>query len=235
MVRLAGAVALCALLAAAHHAAADADALWYIVSEQCVPDQQQFHSPKPCDLVDLADGYVVLKDRVGDTQFLLMPTARIAGIESPEILAPGSPNYWNAAWQARHFVDERTHRTMPRETISLAINSADGRTQNQLHIHIDCLRLDVQAALREHAGDIGTTWGQFPAKLSGHDYMAMRIDRPDLGDTNPFVLLADGIPGARTDMARYTLVVVGDPGGFVLLAGHGSGEELQDHACAAAH
>ena len=235
MVRLAGAVALCAMLAAPHYAAADADALWYIVNEQCVPDQQQFHSPKPCDQVDLAAGYVVLKDRVGDTQFLLMPTAHITGIESPEILAPGSPNYWNAAWQARHFVDERAHRTMPPETISLAINSADARTQNQLHIHIDCLRLDVQAALREHAGDIGTAWGLLPAKLSGHDYMAMRIDRPDLGDTNPFVLLADGIPGARADMAQYTLVVVGDPGGFVLLAGHGSGEELQDHACAAAH
>jgi CDP-diacylglycerol pyrophosphatase len=223
------------MLAAPHYAAADADALWYIVNEQCVPDQQQFHSPKPCDQVDLAAGYVVLKDRVGDTQFLLMPTAHITGIESPEILAPGSPNYWNAAWQARHFVDERAHRTMPPETISLAVNSADARTQNQLHIHIDCLRLDVQAALREHAGDIGTAWGLFPAKLSGHDYMAMRIDRPDLGDTNPFILLADGIPGARADMAQYTLVVVGDPGGFVLLAGHGSGEELQDHACAAAH
>ena len=235
MVRLAGDVALCALLTAPRHAAADADALWYIVNEQCVPDQQQFHSPMPCDQVDLAAGYVVLKDRVGDTQFLLMPTAHITGIESPEILAPGSPNYWNAAWQARHFVDERAHRTMPPETISLAINSADARTQNQLHIHIDCLRLDVQAALLEHAGDIGTAWKPFPAKLSGHDYMAMRIDRPDLGDANPFVLLADGIPGARADMAQYTLVVVGDPGGFVLLAGHGSGEELQDHACAAAH
>ena len=53
---------------------------------------------------------------------------------------------------------------------------------------------------------------------------------------------ADGIPGARADMAHYTLVLVGVADGFVLLAGHadgianrGSGEELQDHACAAAH
>src|SRR5262249_24592028 len=124
-----------ALLAAApsHRANADPDALWYIVSEQCVPDQQQFQSPKPCELVDLTAGYVVLKDRVGETQFLVMPTARISGIESPEILAPNSPNYWEFAWQARRFVDQRAHRTMPRETISLAINSADGRTQNQLH------------------------------------------------------------------------------------------------------
>ena len=122
---IAGCVALLVLLLAPHHASADADALWYIVSEQCVPDQQQFHSPKPCELVDLAAGYVVLKDRVGDTQFLLMPTARISGIESPAILAPDAPNYWDAAWQARHFVDERAHRELPREAISLAINSAE--------------------------------------------------------------------------------------------------------------
>ena len=242
VMRSACAAALLALLAISRPAVADSDALWYIVSEQCVPDQQQFHSPKPCELVDLAAGTVVLKDRVGDTQFLLMPTARITGIESPAILAPDAPNYWDAAWQARHFVNERAHRDLSREAVSLAINSERGRTQNQLHIQIDCVRLDVQAALREHAGAVGPGWTPFPAKLAGHDYMAMRIDQPDLARTNPFTLLADGIPGARADMAHYTLVLVGAADGFVLLAGRaagitnrGSGEELQDHACAAAH
>lgn len=237
------AIFLCVLIVSlARHATADSDALWYIVNEQCVPNQQHFQSPKPCELVDLAAGYVVLKDRVGDTQFLVMPTARISGIESPEALAPDSPNYWEASWQARRYVDDRAHRALPRETISLAINSAYGRTQNQLHIHVDCTRLDVIAALREHADAIGPSWTKLPVKLSGHDYMAMRIDRPDLAGTNPLVLLADGIAGARADMASYTLVIAGTPTGFVLLAGRasgitnrGSGEELQDHACAAAH
>ena len=99
------AAALLGLLAG--RAAADPDALWYIISEQCVPDQQQAHSPKPCALVDLAAGYVVLKDRDGNTQFLVMPTARITGIESPAILAPDAPNYWQDAWDARRFVDAR--------------------------------------------------------------------------------------------------------------------------------
>lgn len=242
MVKAAFVATLLALLVANHRASADADALWYIVNEQCVPDQQQFKSPKPCEIVDLAAGYVVLKDRVGDTQFLVMPTARISGIESPEILAPNARNYWEPAWQARRFVDERAHRTLPREAISLAINSAKGRTQNQLHIHVDCTRLDVMAALREHANAIGAGWQPFPVKLSGHDYMTLYIEQPDLSHVDPFLLLADGIPGARADMAPYTLVVVGAPNGFVLLAGRaagltnrGSGEELQDHACAAAH
>jgi CDP-diacylglycerol pyrophosphatase len=245
--RLLTAVAIMAGVVVPHAASADENALWYIVSEQCVPDQQQFHSPKPCTQVDLAAGYVILKDRVGNTQFLLMPTARITGIESPEILAAGAPNYWEEAWQARRFVDERAHRDLPREVIGLAINSAFGRTQNQLHIHIDCMRTDVTAALRQHSTAIGTSWAKFPVPLVGHDYMAIRIDGAELGQINPFVLLADGVPGARADMARYTLVVVGDSvqgrDGFVALAGHavpgtgnrGSGEELQDHACAAAN
>jgi CDP-diacylglycerol pyrophosphatase len=240
--RSACAAALFVLLVISRHATADSDALWNVISQQCVPDQQQSHSPKPCELVDLATGYVVLKDREGDTQFLLMPTARITGIESPAILAPDAPNYWDAAWQARHFVDERAHRELSRDVMSLAVNSEIGRTQNQLHIHIDCVRRDVQASLREHADAVGPAWAPFPAKLADHDYMAMRIAQPDLTHTNPFILLADGIPDARADMGHYTLVLVGDPNGFVLLAGHatdatnsGSGEELQDHACAAAH
>jgi CDP-diacylglycerol pyrophosphatase len=236
-----GLVALLAPLFALRDASADPNALWYIISEQCVPDQQKLQSPKPCELVDLAAGYVVLKDRVGATQFLVMPTARISGIESPELLAKGARNYWADAWAARRYVDDRAHHALPREAISLAVNSASGRTQNQLHIHVDCARLDVIAALREHAVAIGRTWEPLPMKLSGHDYLAMRLAQPELGSADPFVLLADGVPGARADMGSYTLVVVGDPDGFVLLAGHatgftnlGSGEELQDHDCAAA-
>jgi CDP-diacylglycerol pyrophosphatase len=238
--------ALLALCVAPPPAFADPNVLWHIVSEQCVPDQQQFHVPKPCEQVDLAGGYVVLKDRDGGTQFLVMPIARITGIESAEILAPDAPNYWDAAWQARHFVNERAHRDLPRDALGLAINSVSGRTQNQLHIHVDCMRLDVTAALRAHAGAIGTTWTEFPEQLVGHDYMAMRIQQPELGATNPFALLADDVPGARADMGHYTLVVVGSnvqgKEGFVVLAGHatpatgnrGAGEQLQDHACAAA-
>ncbi len=235
-----------ALLCTPRPTSADANALWHIVSEQCVPDQKQNHSPIPCAKVDLADGYAVLKDRVGNTQYLLLPTVRVTGIESPEILAPNAPNYWADAWKARSFVEDRARRHLPRSAIGMAINSLNGRTQNQLHIHIDCVRLDVRTALRKHAADIGTSWSPFPALLVGHDYMAMRLEQPDLGGVNPFALLADGVPGARAEMERQTLVVIGDSfqgkDGFVLLADHarpdignwGAGEQLLDHACAAA-
>jgi CDP-diacylglycerol pyrophosphatase len=242
------ALSLCvlALSGGPRPASADANALWHIVSERCLPDEKQNHSPFPCAEVNLARGYAVLKDLVGNTQFLLIPTIPVRGIESGELLAPAAPNYWADAWQARRFVEDRARRHLPRDMIGLAINSLSGRSQNQLHIHIDCVRLDVHAALLAHAASIGAHWSRFPVPLTGHDYMAMRIEQAELGAINPFALLADGVPGARSDMAHWTLVVIGDSfqgkEGFVVLAGHavpasgdwGAGEQLLDHACAAA-
>src|SRR5215510_13677139 len=101
-----GAVGLAVLLAATARAA-DPNALWNIVHGKCVPHMTAGQGPAPCALVDLAGGYAVLKDIRGATQFLLIPTARVTGIESPEILVADSPNYWRAAWEARRFVDEK--------------------------------------------------------------------------------------------------------------------------------
>jgi CDP-diacylglycerol pyrophosphatase len=231
--------------------AADPSALWHIVNDKCVPDAQQNRDPSPCASVDLSDGvgrgYAVLKDIVGATQFLLIPTARIAGMESPELLALNAPNYWDDAWRARHFVEERAQRALPREALSLAINSSVGRSQDQLHIHIDCVRADVRASLAAHEADIQSVWAPFPMPLAGHSYRAMRVESIDLGPANPFQLLADSGPDMPAEMGMHTLVVVGmtyagGKPGFVLLddradlaAGdRASGEELQDHACAAA-
>jgi CDP-diacylglycerol pyrophosphatase len=227
--------------------AADPSALWRITNERCVPHQRDGDDPKPCALVDLAAGYVILKDLIGATQFLLMPTARTDGIESPEILAPNAPNYWDEAWRARRFTEERAGKSLPREVISLAINSAYGRTQNQLHIHIDCVRRDVRDALASHRDTVGRSWSNFPVALADQPWRAIRVDGPDLGPVNPFRLLAEGDPAAAAEMAKHTLVVVGmtwedNQPGFVvldenadLLAGNSaSGELLQDHDCALA-
>ncbi|KAA0085898.1 CDP-diacylglycerol diphosphatase [Mycolicibacterium sp. P9-64] len=229
----------------------DPNALWTIVNGQCVPDQLQYDNPAPCAQVDLSagqeNGYTVLKDLVGPLQFLLIPTGRITGIESPQILAPDAPNYFGAAWHARSFVEENAGRTLPRDWMSLAINSAQARTQTQLHIHVDCLRADVHEALVQHSSAVGPQWAEFPVPLAGRRYDAVAVDGEDLDAVNPFALLADGIPGARADMGNQTLVVAGavradGAPGFVVLADHvdeatgdmASGETLQDHdTCAA--
>jgi len=142
-------------------------------------------------------------------------------------------------------VQAAADRALPREDLSLAINSIHGRTQNQLHIHIDCIRADVRDALREHAAEIGDSWAPFPLPLSGHPYQAMRVETLDRPGATPFQLLADRLPAARADMEDETLIAVGatftdgEPG-FYLLASRadlatgnrGEAEELQDHSCA---
>ena len=239
------AAAACLATCPARSQAADPNVLWQIVHDRCVPHVEQFGVPLPCTIVDRAGGYAVLKDIEGATQFLLIPTARVTGIEDPAILAPDAPNYWQAAWDATNLVQAAADHALPREDLSLAINSIHGRSQNQLHIHIDCVGVDVRDALRQHAAEIGDTWAPFPVPLSGHPYQAMRVETLDRPGATPFQLLSDRLPGARADMGDETLVAVGatfgdGARGFYLLAGRadlavgnrGEGEELQDHSCA---
>jgi CDP-diacylglycerol pyrophosphatase len=238
--------ASCLLPASAH---ADQHALWKIVRGDCVPSKVRTGSPGRCVLVDvhrgIKRGYAVLKDLRGTAQYLLIPTSRMTGIESPAILAPRAPNYFSEAWRRRSFVERRLHRTLPREDVSLAINSSVGRTQDQLHIHIDCVRPDVRDSLRRQRAAIGPRWRPIATRLVGHRYMGMRVVGSSLS-ANPFKLLASRMPRARARMGSYSLVVVGQEfghrrSGFVVLAGRAdsagggaSGEELQDHTCAVA-
>jgi CDP-diacylglycerol pyrophosphatase len=136
---------------------------------------------------------------------------------------------------------------LPRDWLSLAINSEQARSQTQFHIHVDCVRADVHEEFIRHASEIGTEWTSFPVPLAGHHYSAVAVRDEDLDAVNPITLLADGLPGARAAMGDQTLVVVGTVGpdgepGFVVLADHadaatgdrGSGESLQDHTSCAA-
>lgn len=244
LARLLAAAALAiAWLTAPGARAANPDALWHIVHDQCAPDMAAKHTPAPCDAVDLAGGFAVLKDLHGATQLLLIPTDRITGIEAPEILAPGAKNYWRDAWSARPVFQRRAGRTVPREDLALAINSKFGRSQNQLHIHIDCVRADVRQVLDANARAIGPTWSALNVDLAGRRYRARRLDGEDLGSSDPFRLLAED-PQARADMSRETLVVIGARfqgarPGFVLLSDRadpltgdiGHGEDLLDPTC----
>jgi CDP-diacylglycerol pyrophosphatase len=240
-----------ALFGAAGAVQADALGLWRIVHDQCVAHFIASHDPAPCQTVRIDGGedrgYAVLKDLVGATQFLLIPTRRVSGIEDPALLAPGAANYFADAWGAIGLVSARAHAALPRDALSLAINAAAGRSQDQLHIHLDCVRADVRDALRRQAGGIGAAWAPLGEAVGGHRYLAMRVDGEGLDAANPFRLLADGVPGAAGEMGRHTLVVVGmifggGTPGFVLLddrsdplyGDFGNGESLQDHDCAVA-
>ena len=226
---------------------ANGQVLWSIVNGKCVPDQQANGKPDPCTEVSIGSGvdagYAVLKDRVGVSQYLVMPTRLITGIEDPQLLAPGATNYFAPAWRVRRLVDQRLGTTLTRDDVGIAVNSIYGRSQDLLHLHVDCLRIDVRDDLHRRLASLGRGWSA-PITLAGHGYYALRIHGDDSVPTDPFTALAKGLKVPPAEMGAWTLVLAGatfsDGPGFVLLAARadpasgydGSGESLQDHQCA---
>lgn len=232
-----------------HGANGDSGVLWRLVRDGCVPAaRRQAYPPKPCVEVsappgEFERGYAVLKDIRGRYQYLVLPVVRITGIESAAVVTPDAPNYFADAWVARLYVEAALHKTVPRDDLSLAVNSEYGRTQNQLHIHVDCVRPDVHDVLRKLLPTLTTRWTTLPVRLQGHVYRAEWVAGASL-TINPFRALADGLP-AGAPMGSYGLAVIGARSatgqpGFILLAtragttdnNDGSAEELQDHNCA---
>jgi CDP-diacylglycerol pyrophosphatase len=192
-----------------------------------------------------ADGVAILKDLVGVAQMLAIPTRRISGIEDPQMLAPDAPPVFADGWKAKALVEARLGQPLPREAVALAINSKWARSQDQLHVHVDCVAKPVAAAPADYRLSLDDHWRAITVPLAGRVYFARRLDSADFRDASPFRLLADGVEGAKADMGAYSLAAVGanfdGKPGFILLAdsfsleGGGHAEDIQDHRCEIAH
>ncbi|MBK5016804.1 MULTISPECIES: CDP-diacylglycerol diphosphatase [Pantoea] len=232
------ALAAVGMLAAALHFKKNSDALWQIVSEKCLPHQQNSGDPAPCQRVDQPHRYAMLKDMNGPLQYLLIPLDKITGIESPRLLQPATPNYFALAWHERTLLAQRRGSPIADRVLSLAINSQYGRTQNQLHIHLSCLRPDVRQQLDQLTPQLGGQWQEL--MLRKHRYWLRTLTAGELTQQSAFIRLADERPQARTEMGKYGLALAElSDGRLVLMAiernwlllNSGSAEELQDHAC----
>ena len=219
------------------------DSLRQIVQNQCVLDWIQHQDPAPCERVFLSDprnqdsGYAILPDKKGAAHYLLIPTHTMQGVDAEELLDPDMPNYFAEAWKARDVLTKFVGHPVQRTAIGLAVNNAHSRTQDQFHIHIDCLRRDVAETL--HAAAETVTAGWAPITVLGSPYQAMRIESVGLDGTSPFELLAHLGPEVRHHIGDYTVVVAGmqykSGAGFMLLTGTGAtGELLLDSTCAVA-
>ncbi|SDL14933.1 CDP-diacylglycerol pyrophosphatase [Nonomuraea maritima] len=97
---------------------------------------QRCHGNNSC--LQNGDDYVVMpgnNNTSGYTNFILVPTQRINGIECPWICNSHAPNYWDAA---AYFATRPP--TVVRTPVGLGINSQRARTFNQLHIHMATAR-----------------------------------------------------------------------------------------------
>jgi CDP-diacylglycerol pyrophosphatase len=219
-------------------AAADPDALWKIVGGQCVPEAQASGRPGQCVSVDLNGHYAILKDIFGRTQHLLIPTERITGIESPIILDASAPDYWQDGWNSRKVVEAPIKQPLAANQFGLEINSEFRRSQQQLHIHMDCMRTDIIDALAADRHDEPGQWRW--QTLDGSRYRVMRVTSLTQ-DNDPFRIVARDHPDSQA-MATQTILVTGagptDEDGWLVLnsgfdidKGSGTAEGLLDHKC----
>ena len=239
----------CALLFAAAPASAGERGLLWRVVQTCLADHAITGGSFPCLAVDTEhgddSGFVALRAPFERLHVIVTPTVRTIGIEATRLVAPDAPNYFADAWAVRHFVADDLVQKPGRSDLAMAINSKPGRSQDQLHIHVACIRPEVKRSLASLAGTLQP--GRFtPVKVLPRSprYMAMPLAGPDLAGQNPFAIVADEMKPA--DMSDVTIVLVGtgasdERPGFVLLARsrlHGvwddaHGEALLDGSCRA--
>lgn len=227
-----------AAVVVAMHTRSNGNALWQIVSGKCLPGQRQNGDPAPCTRVDIQQGYALMKDRNGVLQYLLMPLAKITGIESPLLLNATTADFFTLAWQSRAQLSALHGAPIDDRALSLTINSEYGRTQNQLHIHISCLRPDVRQTLDGLTPMLSARWQT--VTLRQHAYQIRTLTPAELTQESLFIRVADEIAGARAAMGKYglALAALGD-GRLVVMAverdwlrlNQASAEELQDHSC----
>jgi CDP-diacylglycerol pyrophosphatase len=235
--KLIGLVCICLSSGAIAFSFNERGALWHVVDDLCLPMQRAISLPLPCLKVDPERGFVVIRAPLDETQIIIVPTAKMEGIESPVVLQDNMPNLWLFAWNERSRVTARVRRPLDWSDIGMAINSKEQRTQDQLHIHVSCVDARLKQALASHAGTISTKWSALDLHPWANQYRIKRIDVAALNQ-NIFKLIADEVPGARLRMALQSIAVVGLPDkngdrGFAVLVNSkgGHAEELLDHTC----
>ncbi|GEP08757.1 CDP-diacylglycerol diphosphatase [Methylobacterium gnaphalii] len=219
------------------------DTLW-VVTRTCVAAQATFGKPFPCLHVDLGGhdqpGFAVLKAPLLKTEVVVMPTARIVGLEDRSLRQTSGAAYWRAATQARHFVTDALQGRLDISDVAFAVNSQGGRSQDQLHIHLDCVQPAVRATLRANATAFTSEWHPLPFPLERERYYGKLVPADALDGLNPFAELAR-LPGLH-DLRATSFAMVstspGDPaqGAYLLAyrAADSHAEWLLDHDCALA-
>lgn len=235
-----GSLAALAVMATAAEAL-PRDSLWLVV-RSCLGAERLTGLPFPCVLVKAGDrtdpGYVLVRPPGARSHVLVVPTTPIIGIEAPALQSAQGAAYWRAALDSRRYVVDALKSRLPLSDVALAVNSKGGRSQDQLHIHLDCVDPSVRATLDARSGLIGSKWTRLPFGLEGDHYYALRVGAMNARNFNPFAALAH-LPATRGGLSATSLAVVAtspnDPHpGFYLLAyqaPRAHAEALLDHQC----
>jgi CDP-diacylglycerol pyrophosphatase len=193
--------------------AASRSALGIVVSA-CHTNSTITSSPAPCLAVetkkDAEGGYAVLREPGERQRTILTALSEITGIEDPRLLKAPAPNFFADAWRERYWLLSKGNSDDdPPNGFALGINSPLVRSQDRLHIHIACLRPDIQAALAPRVVAVNPNrFARLNFRLGGRVVSAMRIDAADTLSINPIQILLDKMPGVRAAIGAQTLIAV---------------------------
>ena len=221
---------------------ADRTELWNVV-QQCVLLQRLTKLTFPCAAVEqpgpLSIGSVLLKSPRSKTEFLLMPAIAILGLEDPASRTPAATRLWEKAWADRGEIDKIVGHPLPRDQVGLAVNSEMTRTQDQLHIHIECVNPHVVGEVAAVAPPVGAEERE-PIRIEGVPYWVITLASDDLSGVDVVGAVAAVIPPPAQNLGATNIAVLGamlsggEPGFFVLAnTTNTPAEDLLDHDCAA--
>jgi CDP-diacylglycerol pyrophosphatase len=216
--------------------------LWSVVS-YCSAQHQAIGLKFPCLSVEPAregrGGYALLETPHLKSEVLLVPTTRITGIEDPRARSPLGARYWAEAWERRDAVAQRLGRSLAWNEVGLAVNSQATRSQNQLHIHIDCVNPGLAAELSRRR--LGPRWTELKQRYAPSLWVR-QVPATELGTLNPVADVAAGIAGAGARLGTMGIALLGarlpdGSDGYDLVAVRSDAdsqfgaESLLDHAC----
>jgi CDP-diacylglycerol pyrophosphatase len=219
------------------------DILW-VALQTCILAKKTVGQTFPCLAVDLGNqdqpGTGVLRAPGQPTHTVIMPTDHIVGLEAPELQHARGAIYLQEALAARHYVVDALGGRLAIEDVGLAVNAAGGRSQDHLHIHLDCVKPDVRLALRHYAAGIGESWAPMPIALQGSRFFALWVPTDEIKNFNPFAALSR-LPERETNLYETSFAVISAPAGdarpgFFVLAyrsPQAHAEMLLDHRCSA--
>jgi len=240
----------CLALAASGHAFADVgllerlvgafsrDSLWKHVQERCLVPATPTHTD--CVIVDRQRGFVLYKDAIGASHYLVIPDQPVGGVEDPRVWSDGKTHSaWTFGWQARDIVAKSIGKPLPDPLVGLAINARASRSQDQLHIHLDCISDRARDFLTTNK--IGTQWTDL--SFQGKPVRAMLIPsaQPTL-TVDPFDVVRQSAGGKEIADRGVFVGYIQPPGGvagFVVVdepvdkaaGGNGHASDFLDRGC----
>ena len=200
------------------------DQLWEI-TKTCVANFLAHGSPDPCLVVDLKQGqdqgqdqtqdqtqdqgqnqgFVILKDRLGASHFLLIPTRKILGIEDPILISKEMTNFWSKAFEHLSYVPKSLNKQIPLDHLIIGINSTFARSQDQLHLHLDCLAPEVLQWLQTNGKNLAPNGGE-AAVFKRAKFRVWKIKSHEF--INPFLELAEDAGSTGFDIKKHALALV---------------------------